>query len=197
MSKMIEEISKSKESYKNELNDIKISFQSHLREVNLYGLKPEQLYDRINYIINNIESDKKRLSDLIVKIKTDIERLNDKKESSKNGAIISGIIGVVSGIGGIIATGGASVVYTLSTIGNLISLSSHVKSIYDCCALIDELLIIQKDAEEELEKIKKAINDLNLMSKRKERNLPAYFQEYDKISEKQSVYLKKFPIFLK
>ena len=197
ISKMIEEISKSKESHKNELNDIKISFQSHLREVNLYGLKPEQLYDRINYIINNIESDKKRLSDLIVKIKTDIERLNDKKESSKNGAIISGIIGVVSGIGGIIATGGASVVYTLSTIGNLISLSSHVKNIYDCCALIDELLIIQKDAEEELEKIKKAINNLNLMSKQKKTNLPAYFQEYDKISEKQSVYLKKFPIFLK
>ena len=193
ISKITEEISKSKESYKIELENIKKSFQSHLREINLY-VKPKELLNRIYDIKNNIEGDKKLLSDLLVKIKKDIGRLKENKESSLKGAVFSGIIGTASGIGAFIATGGVSTIYTLTTIGNLISLVLNAKDSYDCWVLIEELLQIQKDAEKEINIIQKAIDNLNLMAKQKECSLPAFYKECDETFEKQLVYSKKLTL---
>ena len=197
ISKITEEISKSKDIYKNKFNEIKERFESHLKEINLYDLDPSQILNRITYIKNNIEGDKNQLLDLLVQIKRDIAILEEKTSSSKKGAIISGIIGTISGIGAIIASGGISAIYTLSTISNLVSLSSHVKSAYDCYALIDELMKIEKDANEEINKIQKAIEQLDSMSKQKECSLPSFYKEYIKILENQSINLKKNPLLKK
>jgi len=193
ISKITEEISKSKDSYKIKLDEIKQSFESHLKEINLnlYDLNPYQISDRINYIKNNIEGDKNQLMNLLVDIKRDIAILEEKRTSSKKGVIISGIIGAISGIGAIIASGGVSAVYTISTISNLVSLSSHVKSAYDCYVLIDELIKIENDATKEINKIQEAIEQLDSMTKQIECSLPSFYQEYNKILEKQSINLKK------
>lgn len=188
--KLIEQIAKSKNSYELDLKRIKTNFKNHLKELNLNGLNVYQFIDRINYIRDIIEKDKIELEYLLLKIKTDIERLKYKKNESIKGAVFSGFLAAFAGIGAVITSGGISAIYSLSAFGNLVPLATSVNTAHDCAVLIDELIKIQKETENELKEIQKAIDNLNLKIKQKNCSLPTFYQEFNQVLEKQSEQFK-------
>jgi len=188
--KLIEQISKSKNSYELDLKRIKTNFKNHLKELNLNGLNVYQFIDRINYFRDIIEKDKIELEYLLLKIKTDIERLKYKKNESIKGAVFSGFLAAFAGIGAVITSGGISAIYSLSAFGNLVPLATSVNTAHDCAVLIDELIKIQKETENEIKEIQKAIDNLNLKIKQKNCSLPTFYQEFNQVLEKQSEQFK-------
>jgi len=188
--KLIEQIAKSKNSYELDLKRIKTNFKNHLKELNLNGLNVYQFIDRINYIRDIIEKDKIELEYLLLKIKTDIERLKYKKNESIKGAVFSGFLAAFAGIGAVITSGGISAIYSLSAFGNLVPLATSVNTAHDYAVLIDELIKIQKETENELKEIQKAIDNLNLKIKQKNCSLPTFYQEFNQVLEKQSEQFK-------
>lgn len=177
--------------YRNRLEEIKKKFKSHMTGVDISNIDDPLLIQNINYLKNNIESDKELLKQLLVEIKMDIKSLEQKKKESIFGACVSGTIGVVSAVGTIAATGGMSLIYGLSTLANIISGGSNILGVCDCIKAIDELIEIQKEAKKESDEIEKQIKKLNLILKQKEFSFPNFYKLLSEISERGKRKYKK------
>ena len=176
--------------YSNELENIIAKFKSHLTEIDISNIDDPLLIPKINYLKSNIESDKENLTQLLVKIKMDIKLLEQKKKESIFGACISGALGIVSVVGTIATTGGTSLIYGLSTLGNLLSGGTHILNAYDCIEVIDELIKIQEKAKKESDEIEKQINKLKSMEKNV--HYPNFYNAFLELLEKEKRKCEKF-----
>lgn len=179
------------EEYQKKFDDIKQKFREHINELDLtydcYNIK-----EKINYVKNNIENDKKLLVDLITKIKKDIKLLENKKKESILSLGASIFLGGGSIVGSFLTSGGLSLGYAASTVINLISGGINSKNISVCNKEIEKLEKIRKEAEEEEKKIEKHIKDLDLRLKQKEFAFPAFYQDCENLFQKQNKKLNKF-----
>jgi hypothetical protein len=176
--------------YSNELKKAIAKFKSHLTEIDISNIDDPLLIPKINYLKSNIESDKENLTQLLVKIKMDIKLLEQKKKESIFGACVSGALGIVSVVGTIATTGGTSLIYGLSTLGNLLSGGTHILNAYDCIEVIDELIKIQEKAKKESDEIEKQINKLKSMEKNV--HYPNFYNAFLELLEKEKRKCEKF-----
>ena len=178
--------------YNEQLEKIKQRFKSHMTEIDISNFDDPHFVEKINYLKSNIELDKESLKQLLIEIKMDIKSLEQKKKESIFGACISGAIGVVSAVGAIATTGGMSLIYGLSTLGNVIAGGTHILDARDCINLIDDLIKIQEEAKKESEEIEKQIKKLNLILKQKELPFPNFYEAFSEILEKEKRRYEKF-----
>ena len=177
--------------YRKQFNDIKEKFRDHLNELDLTN-DCHKIKEKIIYVKNNIENDKKLLVDLITKIKADILLLERKRNESIISLIASFALGGGSILGTFLTSGGVSLGYAASTIFNIISGGINTKNISNCSVTIEELKKIQKEAEEEEKKIQKKIEELDLRLKQKELVFPTVYQDLENILQKQNKKLDNY-----
>lgn len=170
--------------YQKRFDEIKQQFKDHLNELDLtdncYGIKAKLIY-----VKNNIENDKEKLVKLIEEIKADIKLLERHKKNSFISLALSALLGGGSILGGILASGGTSLIYSLSTVFNLISGGININNISICNRSIEELEAIKKQAEEEEKIMQEEIKKLDLKLKQKEFKFATYYEDCDNIYQKQ------------
>ena len=170
--------------YQKNFDEIKQQFKAHLNELDLtdncYGIKAKLIY-----IKNNIENDKEKLVKLIKEIKADIKLLERHKKDSFISLAFSALLGGGSILGGILTSGGTSLIYSLSTVFNLISGGININNISICNRSIEELEAIKKQAEEEEKIMQEEIKKLDLKLKQKEFDFPTHYEDCDNIFQKQ------------
>ena len=170
--------------YQKNFDKIKQQFKDHLNELDLtdncYGIEAKLIY-----VKNNIENDKEKLVKLIEQIKADIILLERHKKNSFISLALSALLGGGSILGGILASGGTSLIYSLSTVFNLISGGININNISICNRSIEELEAIKKQAEEEEKIMQEEIKKLDLKLKQKEFKFATYYNDCDNIYQKQ------------
>ena len=170
--------------YQKNFDEIKQQFKAHLNKLDLtdnsYGIKAKLIY-----VKNNIENDKEKLVNLIKEIKADIKLLERHKKDSFISLAFSALFGGGSILGGILTSGGTSLIYSLSTVFNLISGGININNISICNRSIEELEAIKKQAEEEEKIMQEEIKKLDLKLKQKEFDFPTHYEDCDNIFQKQ------------
>ena len=170
--------------YQKNFDEIKQQFKDHLNELDLtdncYGIKAKLIY-----VKNNIENDKEKLVNLIKEIKADIKLLKRHKKDSIISLAFSALLGGGSILGGILTSGGTSLIYSLSTVFNLISGGININNISICNRSIEELEAIKKQAEEEEKIMQEEIKKLDLKLKQKEFDFPTHYEDCDNIFQKK------------
>lgn len=149
--------------YKKNLDDINLSFQMHITQIdyNKHLESTEDLQKVFENILKKVQNDLKDLENLINKINNDIIECEKKKQQSKIGIVASSILtGVQIGLG--LATFGASsAMHFGNAAGNAVSGGFHTYNLLKCSEIMKELNKLLEEANKLKEDIKQKINDLN------------------------------------
>jgi uncharacterized coiled-coil DUF342 family protein len=174
------EINKIKnEDYRNKLNSILKSYNSHLKEIKLEDDNIENFIIKAKYILENIQKDQKELENLIVKINEDIQILKSHRNKAIVGTVLSGVLTGIGGVGVALSFNGIGLTYCISTVSNGISMITHINNLIKCIKNINELKELLNEATEESKKIQKEIDSLFVKIKQRQLELPKYCEEKD------------------
>ena len=152
-------------NYNRRLNEIRTSFNIHKKEI---GILPEDFKEavkKINEVYNKIREDQKKLQGLMEDIMKSIKFQENQQKKAKVSLGTSIALGAFGVVGGIITCNGASVMYGISTVANVISAAANganiilskeiVKGLND---VLEKAINLNKEIQDEIDNLIKELN---------------------------------------